>query len=355
MYDLIKNPNTNRYVNIHSNLGRSILRNYLYTFQIGGGKLEKAIEATAATTAKATAATTAKAGNLGAAARDLGGKARDMAAVAIGKLRDVDVKKNIKEIIQSGVKLIEESKNSGINYVDMHVDVRNISSSMFNHDLNIISNSLDNDLEIFLHATCASNLKAPRSGAGAQKKLKEVIDTLLLYLSKMSDLWMNLTDYLMKYGANLKDVYTKLEKKQTEWSEIDKKIKENNNASMMLYIFDYLRNILSLFANIKEKINKYHRYNNDSTMGSYPWALVNASSPKEIESVAMMRREIEQALENGLKILQSNRTLRDTLDGYYPLSKALERDHKYDMYFDLFNSVVDIQPGNKQPSKGNVK
>jgi len=36
MYDLIKNPNTNRYISINSNLGRSILRNYLYTSQTGG-------------------------------------------------------------------------------------------------------------------------------------------------------------------------------------------------------------------------------------------------------------------------------------------------------------------------------
>ena len=36
MYKYIKNQNNKRYVNVHSNLGRAIIRNFLELNQIGG-------------------------------------------------------------------------------------------------------------------------------------------------------------------------------------------------------------------------------------------------------------------------------------------------------------------------------
>jgi len=292
MYDLIKNPNTNRYVSIHGNLGRSILRNYLYTSHIGGGTL-----------GNVKAATTATVKNLGAKAAAATGKLRDGAVKGL----NVDVKKNIKEIIQSGVKLIEQSdfqnlKNSIID---------NVTYQLFLVMSNLISVSLDTDLKKY------------QQGTKSQTELKEKVAMVEASLMDVVNYWTNFNEQLMFYGTRLKDVYTEL--KSNNDNEINKKIKKNKNALGMIYYFNYLQKILSLFANIKEKINIYQNYNDK--MRPLPW------------------KNIDQLLENARIILRKQIMLSSALYGIDVLMEAYDPNVDEDQKnLELINSVVNIQP-----------
>jgi len=123
---------------------------------------------------------------------------------------------------------------------------------------------------------------------------------------------------------------------------------------MMIYIFNYLPKMLSLFANIKEKINIYQNDNNDSIKTETSWAKNRADLSEE--EVEFYKWEIDQSLENALSILREQTMLRSNLLGLNQLMEAYDPNVAEDQKnLKLIKSVVDIQPGNKPPSKGNVK
>jgi len=249
-----------------------------------------------------------------------------------GAVKALDVKNNIEEIKQ----FIEESKEYDLKKL-RGIIINEVNYNVALLNFKMISVSVDTGLNDW------------QQGTKSQTKLKEKVDRLKHYLEDISKYWINLTHELMFYEERLKyDIDIDL------LNNTNKKIKENKNALMMIYIFNYLPKMLSLFANIKEKINIYQNDNNDSIKTETSWAKNRADLSEE--EVEFYKWEIDQSLENALSILREQTMLRSNLLGLNQLMEAYDPNVAEDQKnLKLIKSVVDIQPGNKPPSKGNVK
>jgi len=216
MYDLIKNPNTNRYVSIHSNLGRSVLRNYLYTFQIGGGTLTKVKEATVAT-AKATA----------------------KATVATVKAAKLPVKPSITKVSTALTRFKDETKEMAKNLplIDLMTKLSTTYTGLKEDTL-----LHQNDKIVFISDTNEKLWKK-----SSHLFMAACVISLIINYSAL-EMWKEGFIYINKNSFDLTFSHRIIRKH------------DNNQVLKIIAMYYLLRELLYLFATIRDSITKYKEH-----------------------------------------------------------------------------------------------
>ena len=243
MYDLIKNPNTNRYVSIHSNLGRSVLRNYLYTSQIGGDKLSEKIK-------NAASAVTG-------APKKLSTKMNQAASTVTGAPKKLSTKMNqaASTVIDTHNKIKEGVSNS---LGKLTENVLNKKRDFYNKVADNTQEKLNKARKELTEEVVKWNNKKNQEQFNLTQFTIVVLKIMALNLIVVA-IWkeafvnVNFYAYMLTYSYKILNIDT--------IDDNDKiKLQNNDNALMIVAIYIVLLEMLNLFNVIQESLRNYKEH-----------------------------------------------------------------------------------------------